>query len=81
MKLPNVSNVLKLEGLDSIFELVAYRETTEKELLQAYAYFRSTKQGKKLKRNTRYTVISTIGGREPRRDIEPKSFSRLPRRE
>ena len=64
MKMPHVSNVLKLEGLDSVFEVMAYRAISNRELLQAYAYFRSTKQGKRLKKNQRYTVISIIGARD-----------------
>jgi len=64
MQMPNVSNVAKDDERNITFNVLAYRKLSESELLRAIRYFRSTKQGRKLKKNTTYTILSTIGARD-----------------
>jgi len=61
MQFPNVSNLAKDEERNITFNVMAYRKLTESELVMAIRVFRSTKQGRKLKKNTTYTIISVIG--------------------
>lgn len=64
MQMPDVSNVAKDDLRNITFNVLAYRKLSEPELLRAIHYFRSTKQGRKLKKNTTYTIVSTIGARD-----------------
>ena len=64
MQIPDVSNIAKDEKRNITFNVMAYRKLTEAELVQAIRYFRSTKQGRKLKNNSTYTIVSIIGGRD-----------------
>lgn len=64
MQSPSVSNVIRDSETNITINVLAYRKLTELELRRAIGYFRSTKQGKKLKRNTQYTIVSIIGVRE-----------------
>ncbi len=64
MQVPNVSNIAKDNERNITFNVLAYRKLTEPELLRAIRYFQSTKQGRKLKKNTAYTIVSIIGARD-----------------
>lgn len=64
MQLPNVDNMAKDEKRNITFNVKAYRQLTQTEVLAAIRYFRSTKQGKKIKNNMTYTIMSSIGARD-----------------
>lgn len=59
--MPNISNVAKDEKQNITFNVIAYRKLTEDELRQSIRYFRSTKEGRRIKKNTTYTIVSIIG--------------------
>jgi hypothetical protein len=61
MNPPNVSNIARDADRNITFNVLAYRTLSQQELLMAIRYFRSTKQGRKLKANTTYTIVSVIG--------------------
>lgn len=64
MEMPKVSNVAKDEQRNITFNIMAYRQLSEAEVLRAVRYFRSTKEGRKIKKNMTYTIISTVGARD-----------------
>ena len=65
MEMPNVNNVARDEALNITINVKAYRALTQTELVTSIRYFRSTKQGRRLKKNSTYTIISMIGIRDP----------------
>ena len=65
MQMPNISNVAKDEGNNITINVLAYRKLSEAELIRSIRYFRSTKQGRRLKKNTNYTIVSIIGVNDP----------------
>lgn len=65
MQMPNVDNVVRDPKLKITINVKAYRQLTETELRRSIAYFRSTKQGRRLKKNSTYVILSLIGSRDP----------------
>ena len=61
MKAPSISNVVRDEKRNITINVMAYRKLSERELVQSVRYFRSTKQGRRLKKNSTYTIMSIIG--------------------
>ncbi len=43
------------------FRVVAYRKLSDSEMIQQWYLFRQTKQGRKVKRNSTYTLMTIIG--------------------
>ncbi|SFI79086.1 hypothetical protein SAMN05421753_112123 [Planctomicrobium piriforme] len=64
METPKVKTEVYIEKLNSRFIVFAYRTLTELELRQCWALFRGQKMGRKLKKNSTYTVYSIIGYRD-----------------
>ena len=65
MELPTVKNVLRDPKKRITYEVMAYRELTERELIAAVRTFRATKQGRRVRRNTTYTIITQFGIQDP----------------
>ncbi|MEO9595805.1 hypothetical protein [Rhodopirellula bahusiensis] len=61
MKAPSISNIVRDEKRNITINVMAYRKLSERELVQSVRYFRSTKQGRRLKKNSTYTIMSIIG--------------------
>lgn len=64
MEMPKIDNIVRDSRLGVTVNVKAYRKLTPAELTRAIAHFRSTKQGKSLKRNSTYVILSIIGIRE-----------------
>lgn len=64
MEPPTVRTSARDEERNITFHVMAYRQLTEAELIQAIRCFRSTKQGRRLRKNSTYTIISLIGLRD-----------------
>lgn len=64
MPMPNFSNIVRDEARNITINVLAFRKLTEAELTRSIRYFRSTKQGRKLKDNHTYTIVSVIGARD-----------------
>ncbi len=64
MEMPKIDNIVRDSKLGVTINVKAYRKLHPAELARAIAYFRSTKQGKRLKRNSTYVILSIIGIRE-----------------
>lgn len=65
MQMPNVDNIARDDATNITINVRAYRKLSEQELIRSIRYFRSTKQGRRLKKNSTYTIISTIGAHDP----------------
>jgi hypothetical protein len=65
MQIPNVSNIARDDTNNITFNVLAFRQLSEQELIRSIRYFRTTKQGRKIKKNTTYTIYSIIGANDP----------------
>lgn len=61
MQMPSVSHVAKDPERNITFNVLAYRQLSQAEVLQSIRYFRSTKSGRKLKNNMTYTISTVFG--------------------
>ena len=60
MQMPDVPNVVRDQEKKITYTVMAYRQLSRDECVAAVRYFRSTKEGRKLKPNTNYTIYTTI---------------------
>ncbi len=64
MQMPSVSHVAKDPERNITFNVLAYRQMSQADVLQSIRYFRSTKSGRRLKKNTTYTMSTIFGARD-----------------
>lgn len=64
MQMPTVDNIVRDPKSRITINVKAYRKLTQAELGRSIAYFRSTKQGRRLKKGSTYIIMSLIGARD-----------------
>lgn len=64
MQPPNISNPIKDPEADVTYNVMAYRQLSRAEVVQAVRMYMAQKKGKKPKRGTTVTIITVIGATE-----------------